>query len=62
MKLNGKSYMVRSKNRAITISTLLGEDYLQITDKRDGKTTLYMFRVSDRLEKILDLIEIAKEI
>ena len=54
--INGKWFTTISKNKAITISYLLGEDYLKFTDKRDNKTILYGFKNSEKLEKVLNTI------
>lgn len=56
MKLNGKWYTTKNKNRAITISYLLNEDFMKFTDKRDSETILYGFKTSDKLEDILNIV------
>lgn len=51
-------YIINNKNLAITISTLLGEDFYTFDDNREGRkgNKCYSFKNTDRFREILTLI------
>ncbi|UYZ34177.1 hypothetical protein OD350_18200 [Clostridium beijerinckii] len=51
-------YIINNKNLAITISTLLNEDFLTFDDKRKGKEgkKCYSFKNTEKFRKILTLV------
>lgn len=55
--MNKKYYTTRVKNKAITISFLLGEDFMAFKDMRDKTKDIYSFKNSDNLQHILNEIE-----
>ena len=53
--MNKKYYTTKFKNKAITISFLIGEDFMTFQDKRGGK--IYSFKNTDKLRSMIKLIE-----
>lgn len=51
-------YVINNKNLAITISTLINEDFLTFDDKRKGRegNKCYSFKNTDKFKKILTLV------
>ena len=57
-----KKYIATSsKAKAITISYLSGEDFLQFKDKRDDTKTIYSFKNSEKIQMIIKFISAFKE-
>ena len=55
--MNKKYFTTRSKNKAITISYLLNEDFMAFTDMRDKTKDVYSFRNSEKLQEVLKIVE-----
>lgn len=53
--MNKKYYTTKFKNKAITISFLISEDFMTFDDKRGGK--IYSFKNTDKLQSMIKLIE-----
>ena len=49
-------YPIRNKNLAITISWLLGEDFLTFDDKFNEGKKYYSFRNTEKFQEILTLV------
>ena len=58
MENNNKKYFVtRYKNFAITLSFLLGEDFMRFDDKREEGKKIYSFKNSDKLQNMVSKID-----
>mgnify|MGYP000214094456 CR=1 FL=1 len=61
MENNNKKYFVtRYKNFAITLSFLLGEDFMRFDDKREEGKKIYSFKNSDKLQNMVSKIDESK--
>lgn len=51
-------YVINNKNLAITISTLLNEDFLVFDDKREGYEgkKCYSFKNTDKFREVLTMV------
>ncbi|NSB12101.1 hypothetical protein [Clostridium beijerinckii] len=57
-------YIINNKNLAITISTLLNEDFYTFDDNREGREgkKCYSFKNTDRFREILSLVNNTRNI